>query len=98
MKPRLLVLLLPAILAACVTGRAPVYTIEAGFFGNYRQAHVRAGEVEQILGNSRTESNIIGRSAVYRVFAGEYSSPQDAAGDLAKLKKVGISARVMAKR
>ena len=71
------------------------YTLETGFFGNYRTAKSRAAEVESLLGNARVDASMIHRQPVYRVYSGAYATPQAANADLAKLQKAGIEARAV---
>ena len=79
------------------TGRGTVYTIDAGFFANYKDAVARSVEVQKVLGSARVETGIIHYSAVYRVYSGDYDTPQAANGDLAKLKKSGINGKAVPK-
>jgi hypothetical protein len=78
-------------------GKGTVYTVEAGFFAKYKEALARAAEVKKVLGNSRVDTDIIHYTAVYRVHSGNYDTPQDANGDIAKLQKSGIGSKAVPK-
>jgi hypothetical protein len=102
MKTKLLVLSLLvsalfAISGCASTGKGTVYTIEAGFFANYKEARTRAAEVKKVTGNAQVDTDIIHYTAVYRVHSGTYDTPQDANGDIARLKKAGIESKAVPK-
>lgn len=93
----LLASLLLAVSGCASAGRGTLYTIEAGFFANYKEARTRAAEVKQVTGNSRVDTDIIHYTALYRVYTGTYDTPQDANNDIAKLKKAGIESKAVPK-
>ena len=93
----LLASLLLTVSGCASAGKGTLYAIEAGFFANYKEARARAAEVKQITGNAKVDTDIIHYTAVYRVYTGTYSTPQDANGDIAKLRKAGISAKAVEK-